>query len=506
MSERALIDALIARFPGAIHGHGSHPDGLALTVSPGQLLHICEFLRDDEGAQYNLLVTLTRAGDDALYQVVSLSHASRLRLRVPLPQDRRTGLESVSFVWPAANWAEREARDLWGITFSGHPDPEPLLHLARPERASQSAERTLQVPTATRYPTSVDGLSITLELDEAQRVNDIGLRLGNRHSAIEARLAEWPVARAPLLAARLDGFAAMSVDLAYALAAERLLGIEIPPRAQTLRVIYAELQRVASHLFWLARCAQNLGDPPLAAPAYAWQGRTAILDLFQWLGGNPITPDLITIGGLGCDAPASLAQETHVLVRSLQTLLQDLDRLLTHSPGFREQLRGVGVIDPGTALGLGVTGPCLRACGIDYDVRKTFPYAAYARLEVEVPVVHGNDADARYRARIAEMRSSLQLIVRAVARLENGPVNAYSPDPGSLELPEGTGYAAVEGPRGELGILMCADGGTRPQRVHVRGPSFANLSALPFMVRGAPRYQVAIALHSLDVSMGEVER
>jgi NADH-quinone oxidoreductase subunit D len=308
-----------------------------------------------------------------------------------------------------------------------------------------------------------------------------------------------------LLAARIDGFAAMSCDLAYALAVEKLLHIVPPPRAQVLRAVYAELGRVASHLFWLSRCAQNLTDPPFAGPAYAWQGRTAILDVFQELGGNPVTPDIVAIGGLKRDLDSSTADSLRSLLVTLQGVLDDVDRLLTHNAGFRAQLEGVGVIDPGTALGLGVTGPCLRACGIGYDVRCAFPYAGYASLEVQPAIERGNDTDARFRARIAEMHSSLRLIDQALLQLQSGPVNA-SPDELPHALPPGITYASVEGPRGELGVLLVSDGSRHPMRVHVRAPSFANLSALPFLARGERPNNAAIALDSMDISMGEVAR
>jgi NADH:ubiquinone oxidoreductase subunit D len=507
MSESALAETLATRFPGAIQDHRLEDGGTTLDVSPEHLVHVCEFLRDEPETQYNLLATLTRARHDALYQLVSLSHKDRLRLRVPLSDSDTPALNSLSFVWPAANWAEREVHDTWGLAFVGHPNLAPLVRaksLSAP--ASPETGDSFRIHGGTRYPTSIDGLIIDIETDKQQRIGRTSVSLGRRHAGLETRLAEWPYARGMLLAARMDGFAAMSCDLAYAMAVERLLQVEPPPRAQMLRTVYAELQRIASHLFWLARCAQNLTDPPFAAPAYAWQGRTAILDLFQELGGNPITPDVVAIGGLKHDPSPPCVDRVHLLLEKLETVLSDLDRLLTHRPAFRAQLDGVGVIDPGTALGLGVTGPCLRACGIAYDVRDAFPYAGYMRLDHQAVTEQGSDVDARYMVRIAEMRGSLRLIDQALSHLENGPFNVFAAEQMPPKLPPGTAYASVEGPRGELGVLLVSDGRTHLQRAHVRGPSFANLSALPFMFQGAQRHQVNIILDSLDISMGEVER
>jgi NADH-quinone oxidoreductase subunit D len=503
MNESTLVQTLAAHFPDTLLDYGTDAGTMTLTVSPERLVDICGFLRDEPEAQYNLLATLTRAHQNALYQLVSLPRTERLLLRVPLPEGETPALDSVSFVWPAANWAEREAHDLWNLTAIGHPDLTPLLRARDDlEPTGPETDQGLELCGGTRYPTSVDGLCVHVDLSPRQRIVRTTMDLSHRHSGLEARLAKWPYRRGTLLAARADGFAAMSCDLAYALAVERLLQITPPPRAQMLRTVYAELQRIASHLFWLARCAQNLADPPFAGPAYAWQGRMAILDLFQELGGNPITPDVITIGGLKRDTAGSLRS----LLATLQGVLDDVDRLLTHGPGFRAQLEGVGVIDPGTALGLGVTGPCLRACGIGYDVRSAFPYAGYAALHIQPNIAQGKDADARYKIRIDEMHSSLQLIDQALLQLESGPFNAIEPDELPPLLPLGTTYASVEGPRGELGVLLASDKGTRSLRVHVRAPSFANLSALPFLVRGERPGNLGIALDSLDISMGEAAR
>ena len=415
-------------------------------------------------------------------------------------------MDSLAFVWPAANWAEREAHDLWGIEFQGHPG------LAPPLRGSDADSGLLPtVPDAThlvggrRYPSAIGGPLVRLKLD-GERIVEARPELGYWHSGVEEQLRRWSPIQGVLLAARTDGFSAMHGDLAYALAAEKLLGVGPPPRAQHWRVIYGELQRIASHLYWLSGCVQNLCGPSFAASAYAGEGRTAILDLFQWLGGNPIAPDVIAIGGLKQDAPPGLASRLRALLTELETLFDDLDRVLTHSRAFRSRLEGVGVIDPGTALGLGVTGPSLRATGIDYDVRTAFPYAGYDAIDISIPIGRGGDADARYQVRMAEMRASLEVIRQALSLLPTGPVNAFPVDGVPPAFPKGAAYASVEGARGEWGILLVSDGSPHWQRAHVRGPSFANLSAVPFVMRELSLDQATVALDSLDISMSEVER
>jgi NADH-quinone oxidoreductase subunit D len=494
-----LVDSIQVRFPDAIL---STEDEWTLTLFPTRLVEVGEFLRDDAEARYDLLVTLTGVADEVHYHLVSLPYRRRLRVRV---QDRPAP-DSVASVWPAANWAEREARDLWGVRFGRRSSLQPLL---RPLVRQGIDGHAAGLAVGARYPASIEGLFIDLKLD-GEHVVEARPELGYRHSGLEKQLAAWPYWQGTSLAARMDGFAAMHADLAYALAVERLLGVEPPLRAQWLRVIYAELQRIASHLFWLARCAQNLSGPTLSGPAYAWQGRMSILDFFQWLGGNPITPDTIAVGGLRCDTPPAFVSALRDLLEGLSATLAGLDVLFTRSAAFRSHLEGLGVVDPGSARGLGMTGPCLRACGMDYDVRRTFPYSGYGAFDVQVPVEREGDAWARYRVRMAEMEASLDLIRQAGDRLPQGgaarSVNALAPGQVFPILPPGAAYVGVEGARGELGVYLVSDGSPHLRRAHVRGPSFANLSALPLVTRGLLADRVPAALDSLDISMGEVER
>jgi NADH-quinone oxidoreductase subunit D len=496
--------AIQERFPGAVLGR----EGSSLVVDPAHLVEIGEFLRDETGLAYDLMATLTKVNDRICYQLASLGHRRRLCLHVPAANtDDMGAIDSLAFIWPAANWAEREAHELWSAPFRGHPQLSPLLtHARSPQVLWAEQANGVQLANGTRYPTSTDGWCIHLEQHNG-RVTRAEPELGYRHVGLEKRLVQWDCTQATLLMARVDGFSAMHGGLAYALAVEKLARIEPPPRAQRLRVIYAELERVASHLFWLVRVVQNLTDPLFVAASYAWEARTMILDLFQWLGGNPITPDLISVGGLRCDAPVEFASKLARLGDELGALLDDMRHLLDHQ-AFYAQMEGIGVLDPGTAVGLGVTGPCLRASGIGYDVRIAFPYADYAALHVPLPTERHGDARSRYRVRIAETQASLELIRQAASRLPAGPINALETGTGENTRPSLSGetYASVEGPRGELGVYMVANGSPHPGRVHVRGPSFANLSALSYILRQEPVRHAAPILDSLDISAGEAAR
>jgi NADH-quinone oxidoreductase subunit D len=453
-------------------------------------------------------------------------------------------VDSVAFVWPAANWGEREARDLGQARFHEHPDPVPLLRRGAEQAidAPPGRERLTFTPGA-RFPASAEGLAVEVETDR-QRIVRATPHLGLAHVGVSAHISRCDYRHGARLAARVDAFSAMACDLAYALACERLLGVEVPPRARLLRTVYGELQRLGSHLHWLARSLHTLVDPAFVAPSHVLRAREAILDLFQWLGGNAITPDVIAIGGLHCDAPDGFVARVRDLLDDLSALLADLDGLLGKHDGLRSALEGVGVIDRGTAVGLGLTGPALRACGVPYDVRDTFPYAACDTVSVDVPVEDGGDAWARFQVRRRELRASLDLVQQCLAQLSPGHVNAFHSrvpraesiaetpsaataprrtdirplgDTGSLcsrlsltalpeALPAGVAYASVEGPRGELGVLIATNRPDQPPHVYVRGPSFANLSALPYVAIGLPVDRLSAVVDSFDLSAGEAAR
>lgn len=502
MSSAQATAAIRVRLPDAHIEWADAAASSVLMVSPANLLGAAEMLRDEPELKCDLLLAAALCGGQMCYQLASTAHKHRIRLQTTLPEAPAL-LSSLAFVWPAASWLEREVRDTSGLDFAGHSDPEPLLrptHITPTLPLDASRDTFLH---GTRYPTSIDGLSLALQVHE-DRVEALRPELGRRHIGLGQHLTRCRHSEGTALAARLDGFAALSCDLAYALAIEALLGVEVPLRAQVLRSLYAELARLASHLFWLARFVGDATGPSFVGPSYALQGRDAILELFEQLGGNPIIPDLITVGGLKQDIPAGLRDAARQVTSYLTELLDELDRLI--GSVLQAGLRGVGVIDAGTAVGLGVTGPCLRASGVVYDVRRAFPYAGYPLLDLEIPTMETGDAAARCQVRLAEMRCSVDIVQQCLARLETGPVDAFGAAGPPGELPRGTAYAAVEGPRGELGVLVATGSGEHLESAYVRGPSFANLSALPLLAPGTHLVQLRLLVDSLDLSAGEVER
>ena len=499
MQTPPAVDAIRGRLPRAVKHYEDDTDCVTITLQPESLVAACEALRDDPLLRYDALSVLAYADRHLIYQLVSTSLPERLRLRVPV-RDDPPGIESTAFVWPAARWAEQEIRDHWHVDFAGHPNPAPLFR--GPASPRDPPEHDLG---GMRFPTSLDGLTFAVDATP-QGGNTVTPLLGRRHVALGRQLCQVPYQACTSLLARVDGFSAHVGDLAYATAVESLLQVTPPPRAQVLRTIYAECARIASHLYWLARMTQNHAPPAYVAPARAWQARQRALDLMaQWGHGSPV-PDAICIGGLVWDAPDDLQDTLTDWSAEMSAHLDKLEALIYRPRWIDRQLGDQGVIDPGTAVGLGVTGPNLRACGLPYDVRTAFPYARYPALDVPVRVQSEGDARSRFLLRLAEVRASLEIVRQAEDHLQPGPVRALEDGDLPDTLPVGTVYAAVEGPRGEWGILLVSQGQANWQSVQIRGPSFANLSALPYLCRNAqPDHLVAI-LDSLDISAGEVER
>lgn len=497
MNDMDALAAVRVRFPDLeIEVESAARDRL-WQCRPFNLAQLGEFLRDETAARYDLLLDINPIGDWLEYQLVSLAARQRLRLRVP----RLPPPHSLAFVWPAANWLESQCFDLQGAAFQAHPQ---LGTLFAPTDASDANT----VWAGGRLPTSVNGLRVDLDIDGGV-VRRAAPRLGYRRCEVERRLSERPYMQGSALMTRLSSSAPMHADLAYVLAVEALLGVQVPPRAQCLRAVGAELARVASHLDWLLDMVQIVAGPDLAVTACAVRGVQSVRTFFERTSGNLLHPDLIVPGGLRDDFTDGRGSALRDLRGELDGLLGALERLLVKSPVFLDILDGVGVIDPGTALGLGLTGPCLRATGIAYDVRGSFPYDGYDGVEFEVPLAQNGDAGARLRVRMAEVRASLDLLRQFESRLaetEGQPINAFAPGELPPVLPEGAAYASVEAPRGELGVYLIADGTSHLAHAFVRGPSLANLSALPLMARNVPVGQLALILESLNVSIGEVER
>jgi len=301
---------------------------------------------------------------------------------------------------------------------------------------------------------------------------------------------------------RLDYLAAMNNNTGYVLAVERLMGREVPERAEFIRVIMNELNRIASHLLFFACYGVDMGA--VTPFLYGFREREYVLDLFEKVCGARLTYSYIQIGGVAEDLPAGFVEECKALLADLRVKLDEYDTLLTYNPIFEDRTRGIGVISAEMAIAYGVTGPMLRASGVPYDLRKDEPYSIYDRFEFEVPAGENGDCWDRYYMRMLEMRESCNIIEQALDMLPPGEHKAKTPK--TIKPPKGEIYVEVENPRGQLGYYLVSDGGSSPYRLHIRGPSFVNLQVLPPVLKGLKIGDLVAILGSVDIVLGEVDR
>jgi NADH-quinone oxidoreductase subunit D len=337
-----------------------------------------------------------------------------------------------------------------------------------------------------------------------EEVVDVEPVFGYLHRGSEKLAESRNYVQVVTLTDRMDYTASMSNNLAYVRAVEKLAGIEVPERAMYLRVISAELQRIASHLMGVGFFLNDLGA--FATPLmYAFRERERILDLFEMLCGARITLSYMRPGGVFQDAPEDFWPALETLVKNLPGYLDELEGLITSNEIVLARSIDVGVVTDEQAINASFTGPMLRGSGVQWDLRKADPYEIYDRLDFDIPIGANGDSYDRYVVRVEEMRQSVRIIAQCLRDIPTGLVR--NPEvPYFIRPPEGDAYAAVEGPKGELGFYLVSDGGISPYRCHVRAPSFINLTLLKEMLVGWKMADLIITFGSIDVVLGEVDR
>jgi len=360
----------------------------------------------------------------------------------------------------------------------------------------------MEISFGPQHPATHGVLRVQMKLD-GEKIVEAKPIIGYLHRGTEKLFETMPYPQCIPHTDRMDYVAAATNNQGFCVAMEKLLGISIPPRAAYIRMILAELQRLSSHLVWLATHAIDIGA--ITPFFYTFRERDAILDLFEEYCGARLTLNAMRIGGVPYELPDGWLDKCRSLVDEFPSHLDEYETLLTENRIWKRRTVGIGVISAQEAIDYGLTGPPLRGSGVKWDIRKVFPYDRYDEVDFEVPIGTNGDTYDRYVIRMEEMRQSVRIIQQCLDKLPDGPIRAKAPK--VLRAKEGMIYASVEAPKGELGYFIVAtEKGTNPYRCHVRPPSFINLQALPFMVEGHLVADLVAVIGTLDIVLGEIDR
>lgn len=398
------------------------------------------------------------------------------------------------------------------VTALGKPDP--------------LGDTRMTLSMGPQHPSTHGVLRLELELD-GETIISAKPDIGYLHTGMEKTMEREKWQQVVTITCRMDYLNSMGNDLGYVLAVEKLLGVEAPPRAQVLRVMLTELNRIASHLVWFGTHALDMGG--MTGFFYAFVQREKILDLFECVSGARLHQSYFRIGGLGYDIPDNFIPLVKDFIDGFPAFMDDANKLITGNRIFQKRTQGVGIISAEDGLNWGLSGPSLRASGVNWDVRKTEPYSGYDTYDFNVPVYHDGDVWSRYKVRMDEILESLSIVKQAVDRLKPGPVTSDHPKlrmpdrdlmkqhidvmihhflvaSEGFTVPVGEVYFPIESARGELGYYIVSNGGERPWRVRVKAPSFLNLQALPKMAEGQLLADLIAIIGSIDIVLGDIDR
>ncbi len=574
------------RFGEDIVAAGLHNGNPVVLVEPAQLKALATYLRSDPELKYETLIDVTSVDRSQLplnggarfqtvYQFRSYSRNRHLTVvadcePVPGGDGKQAQIDSLTSVYRGAEWPEREVYDLMGIRFAGHPDLRRILmpknwpnhplqkqaplggeevpftftwddpefdtlgsqilpaESTAPDLPPGMSRQNMVINMGPHHPSTHGVLRLVVEMD-GERIISIDPDLGFLHSGFEKTGENKRYKDFVYYTDRMDYLSAMSNNLGYCLTVEHMLGLEIPERAQVIRVIMAEMQRIASHLFWLATHVLDVSGTGMSLLMYATRERERILDLFEMACGARLTVSFIRIGGVWQDLPDAFIAELKDFLRLMPQKIKEYEAMVTEAPLWQERLTGVGYVSAEDALGMGLTGPMLRGSGIDWDLRRDRPYSGYEAYEFEVPTSDTGDCYGRFIIRLEEMRQSVRILEQAV---DNLPSGLYRSNNRKVALPPraeldvsmealihhfklmtegfhvspGFFYHGIENSKGELGFFVYSDGSAKPYRLHVHGPSFNNLYAIDHLSRGEMLSDVVTNIGSIDIVLGEVDR
>ncbi len=582
-----LLDTLRKRFPEAVLAvdEDLQRSELSVRVRADRLLEVATFLHDDPVAAFDHITDVCSADYpdelerfEVIYHFLSLSQSGRIRMKTRVTEDNPV-VPTLTSIWKGAEFMEREVYDLMGIRFTDHPDLRRILmpedydegHPLRKDFPTEGkgwrsrfeflhpfeepSEDTAvdQVPEEAKgvfrsgngdppvagrrkeelllnmgpqHPATHGVLRVVFDLD-GERIVKSTPDLGYLHRGVE-KLCEGLVYMQILPHTdRLDYVCSMTNNYAYVRAVEKLLCMKIPERAEYIRTIVAEMQRIVGHLFWLGTQALDIG----AMTVFFWtfREREALLDMFEKLCGARLTLNYYRIGGVDSDFTPELVSGLRAFLEAFPNHLNEYDELLLNNRIWIGRTKNVAVISGADAINFGLTGPVLRGSGVAYDVRKLEPYGAYDKVDWEVPVGKNGDTYDRYWVRLEEMRQSARIIRQCLDQMPEGPIMADVPqvtpppkanvmrDMESLihhfiiftqgfKPPRGETYCATEAPKGELGFFIISDGSPRPYRLKIRSPSFVHMGAFDHMARGYLISDAITIFGTYDIVMGECDR
>lgn len=387
-------------------------------------------------------------------------------------------------------------------------------------------ETQMTLSMGPQHPSTHGVLRLDLRLDGELVVKAIP-DIGYLHTGMEKLFEYKKYQQGIVITDRMDYLNPLGNNLAYVMAAEKLLQLEIPERAQVVRVLMCELQRIASHMVWLGTHCLDIGA--MSVFFYCFRQREKILNLIEAASGGRMTPSYFRIGGLMMDLPAGFDRRVRQFMDDFPEAMDTFNTLVTGNRIWQSRTKDIGYISREDAISWGLTGPCLRASGVDLDLRRDNPYTGYETYDFDIPVETGGDVWARFMVRMRELEESYKIVRQALERLKPGPIKADAPKvvlpdrddmrkhmdslihhflivAEGFNVPPGEVYHAIEASKGELGVYMKSNGGPKPERVHFRGPSFVNLSALPIMSEGEMVADVVAIIGSLDIVLGEIDR
>jgi NADH-quinone oxidoreductase subunit D len=393
-------------------------------------------------------------------------------------------------------------------------------------KAEGSSDQHMVLNMGPQHPSTHGVLRLVLEID-GEIIVRLYPEIGYLHTGIEKTCEAKFYHQVVPLTDRVDYLSPMANNLCYCLAVERLLELEVPEKAQWMRVLLAELTRLNSHLVWLGTHAMDIGA--LTVFLYTFREREDILRLFEAVAGQRMMTSYIRIGGLAMEPPLDFFDRVQAFINTFPEKIDEYSNLLTGNPIFANRLKGVGYLSAADAIALGVTGPPMRASGVDFDLRRDMPYSGYEKFQFKVPVSTAGDCWARYLVRLDEMRESVKMIQQALDGMPEGPVKADAPkivlpDREKMKtqmealihhfkivtegfvVPAGEVYQGIESPRGQMGYYVVSDGTAKPYRVHMRNPSFATLQALETMCQGRMLADAVAVIGSIDIVLGEIDR